>query len=183
MFYLILTSTKKNWNPFSHCFWTQALSYFLWGGVIIQQCFLYLDLDPEPWTQPLQHCRNKEYYLHLFLIEFWSFVLYLDMDPEPSTQALQGHGNRKYHSYFLGIFSNFLAIFQLVSIFRYWPWTLNTASMATVSSTVFPWFFLNFPMIFLHFICVFLFKIKSSHSVERWINQSVNEKFAYILSW
>ena len=32
--YIILTSTKNNWNPFSHCFWTQALGYFLCGGVL-----------------------------------------------------------------------------------------------------------------------------------------------------
>ena len=35
IFYIILTSTKKNLNLFSHCFQTQVLGYFLWLGVWI----------------------------------------------------------------------------------------------------------------------------------------------------
>ena len=133
-------------------------------------------MDPELLTQPLQHFGNKEYYLHFFLIVFWCFshfcgcVLYLNMDPEPSTQPLQYHSTATED-----IFSDFLATFHLIAIFRYWPWILNTASPTQHGNTIFHLFFANFLVIFHHFIGVFLFKVKCSRSVERWINQSINQ--------
>jgi hypothetical protein len=42
----------------------------------------FLDVDPEPWTQPPHHHSNGEYcsYFSLFL---FAYFIYLDRDPAP----------------------------------------------------------------------------------------------------
>ena len=153
----------------------------------MEQHFLYLDMDPELWTQPLQHFGNKEYYLHFLLIVVWCFshfcgcVLYLDMDPEPSTHPLTSCQQR-VSLLVLGYF--FLILWPLFSWFLYldidpgsWTQPLQL-NMAPGSNTIFHLFFPNFLVIFHHFTGVFLFKVKCSRGVERWINQWINENFA-----
>ena len=77
----------------------------------------------------------------ILFLPIFSWFLYLDIDPEPWTQPLPLY-------------------------------------MATVGNAIFHLFFAKFLVIFLHFTAVFLFKVKGSRGVERWINQWMNEKFA-----
>ena len=100
----------------------------------------------------------------------------------PWTQPLQHHGNRKYYLYILGDIP--LNIWSFCSIFLYLdinpePWTQPLQPHGNIDQySYFYLFFPDFLAIFPDFRATILCKVKYSCSAERWIHQSINEKFA-----
>ena len=150
----------------------------------MKQHFLYLDMHPKLWTQPLQHCGNSKYYLHfsslisnvlvifvaLFYIYIWTLnsqhSLFNIMSTENITLS------------FWVFFSDFLPIFSWFLYLDIDPerWTQPLPLyMATVGNATFHLFFTKFLVIFLHCTSVFLLRVKASRGVERWINESMNQ--------
>jgi len=98
--------------------------------------FLYLEVDPGPWTKPLQYYSNSRYHFLFFLIFLFIFELFfiifyvfsiIRYGPWTLNTAPYHHGNSRYYSYFFLIYSQiswFFSCFLLLDIDPE-PWILS----------------------------------------------------------
>ena len=133
-------------------------------------------------------CTNFFIYSSFFSYFLWISFAVTIFRYGPWTQLLQHHGNREYHLYVLGDF--LLNIWSICGMFLYLdinpePWTQPLQPHGNIQEySYFQVFFSDFLAIFPDFTAPVLCKVKNSWVLKgKSINQSINKKFAQVLSW